>query len=546
MKEIQQGRLFMHANICILIFDLNDYQTFDSLIYWEELIRKKYDYIQVMLIGNKGDLHQKVNDEEIIQFIKKWPKEYPVEFYKISAVKPDHPGLTSPLELKFRFLRMIEQAHNPTFPESGLNKSEWMKAVVLGNKNVGVQSFVRNYFHGPEYSIHWDSISGIVPENLHLETAKILQEITAKLAPYQTKLEEAVYSMMFECNFEKSKKILSSLLDKNINSGIYTQLVIDIHFQLALAYFYLGKQDLCTQHLNITNSLIDREPRVFLSQILQSVSLMLEIATSKSDIDLITQNHKYLQNLTDTILTEIMDEQQKSQLIFLTRYSKALSYLVSNRMRQQMMADTILREMIDQGDYMDNNKLNLIPHIIEILINEWKAYDHPDIKDEILYFIDKGEDFLNKIPSDFTLVHSQGIDFKILRAKIQLIQGNFEEASSLYNEALSLSKKYNMNNNKLRVLSLIRNLKEEYQSIKKLANSKSMKEIFERSAISDYLSQAKSLLAQQQQDLGPSTIQLADYGVVNICCNQTARLQEKYCGCGRAVPADLLMYYDIN
>ena len=34
-------------------------------------------------------------------------------------------------------------------------------------------------------------------------------------------------------------------------------------------------------------------------------------------------------------------------------------------------------------------------------------------------------------------------------------------------------------------------------------------------------------------------------GIVPICCNQTARLGEAYCQCGRAVSKKLLKYYSV-
>lgn len=40
-----------------------------------------------------------------------------------------------------------------------------------------------------------------------------------------------------------------------------------------------------------------------------------------------------------------------------------------------------------------------------------------------------------------------------------------------------------------------------------------------------------------------STINIDGFGIVRICCNNTARLQEKYCQCGKAIDTQLTKYY---
>jgi len=79
-----QKDFFECANIVFLVFDLNRYSSFKKLeSEWIPLINetKITDTATLILIGNKIDLGQTINDEEITKFAER----YNMRFFKISA-----------------------------------------------------------------------------------------------------------------------------------------------------------------------------------------------------------------------------------------------------------------------------------------------------------------------------------------------------------------------------------------------------------------------------------------------------------------------------
>eukprot|EP01080_Neovahlkampfia_damariscottae_P006798 gene6798-10964_t len=66
------------ADLAVLMFDLNDQQSFSDVYIWRDLMNKKIeqdknDYIPIFLIGNKNDLEINVEKYEIQQFIESNP-----------------------------------------------------------------------------------------------------------------------------------------------------------------------------------------------------------------------------------------------------------------------------------------------------------------------------------------------------------------------------------------------------------------------------------------------------------------------------------------
>ena len=79
--------MFKGAHGGIFVFDLSSPLTLDALErYWIPEVQSKVgDLSTFILVGNKADLEQKVPDEEIEKFAKK----YGFKFYKISAKNDD-------------------------------------------------------------------------------------------------------------------------------------------------------------------------------------------------------------------------------------------------------------------------------------------------------------------------------------------------------------------------------------------------------------------------------------------------------------------------
>lgn len=97
---------FECANIVLLVFDLNRYSSFANLKKdWLEMVEKAgilTSSVQI-LIGNKLDLGQTINDEEILQFAD----EHNMKFFKISAKEG-----TNLAELERHLMEVVESCFN--------------------------------------------------------------------------------------------------------------------------------------------------------------------------------------------------------------------------------------------------------------------------------------------------------------------------------------------------------------------------------------------------------------------------------------------------
>ena len=56
------------ANIILIVYDLNNRQSFESITYWLKLININ-DNPHIIIIGNKNDLEEKVLTEDINKLI---------------------------------------------------------------------------------------------------------------------------------------------------------------------------------------------------------------------------------------------------------------------------------------------------------------------------------------------------------------------------------------------------------------------------------------------------------------------------------------------
>jgi small GTP-binding protein len=84
---------YFGAKGAIIVFDVNNRDTFESITKWRDIIWGHSGNIPLLICGNKSDLRQPREDlitiEEINQLIKDLSenKKYPVSFIEISALK---------------------------------------------------------------------------------------------------------------------------------------------------------------------------------------------------------------------------------------------------------------------------------------------------------------------------------------------------------------------------------------------------------------------------------------------------------------------------
>jgi small GTP-binding protein len=84
---------YFGAKGAIIVFDLTDKKSFESIIKWRDIIWGHIGNIPILLVGNKSDLRQankdQITNEEINNFIKELDEkqEVPTPYIEISALK---------------------------------------------------------------------------------------------------------------------------------------------------------------------------------------------------------------------------------------------------------------------------------------------------------------------------------------------------------------------------------------------------------------------------------------------------------------------------
>jgi len=74
------------ADTILLVFDLSQYNTFENIIYWIEIVKKScIKDIPIFLIGNKNDLINKVKIEYLKQNSQIFKDENFIEYYETNS-----------------------------------------------------------------------------------------------------------------------------------------------------------------------------------------------------------------------------------------------------------------------------------------------------------------------------------------------------------------------------------------------------------------------------------------------------------------------------
>lgn len=61
---------YNNSNGVIIMFDLTSKHSFENVENWLKDIRRNYENIPIILVGNKCDLYQNINQDDILNFAK--------------------------------------------------------------------------------------------------------------------------------------------------------------------------------------------------------------------------------------------------------------------------------------------------------------------------------------------------------------------------------------------------------------------------------------------------------------------------------------------
>lgn len=109
---------YHNVYVVILVFDLNDPISFSELLYWIHDLRMMCDEKEILfyLVGNKNDLHQKVNQADIDGLVK----QFNMKYFSTSTVKNSN--------ITELFMHIVNSIHAKLSELRANNKlNEWLE-----------------------------------------------------------------------------------------------------------------------------------------------------------------------------------------------------------------------------------------------------------------------------------------------------------------------------------------------------------------------------------------------------------------------------------
>ena len=313
---------------------------------------------------------------------------------------------------------------------------------------------------------------------------------------------------------EKGIKILSTVDDKFrlayslrfkgrilLNRGeldqalLHFEKVYNIHFELGnqsmIAYFLVdiskihflkGEFEKAKECLEKAYSIAIKIGDYFdmIAQILaELIKIELKIDRNKAKT--------YLDSMKD-----ILKQVEYLDPIFEYQYCEALYFKSSKRNRDKAKSEPIFEEIIKTDNMNRDIKIHSILHLIELLLLEYQS-----LREEVvLEDINKYLSLLYKLSTEdkrYPFI----IRCMILQAQLSEVEGKFEMAEAILEEALIIAKEKNQNFLFEEIMELKAQMIIEFQEIKELMdNNASLNQRVEKSNMMEYLKKAQMMALQ--------------------------------------------------
>jgi tetratricopeptide (TPR) repeat protein len=187
-------------------------------------------------------------------------------------------------------------------------------------------------------------------------------------------------------------------------------------------------------------------------------------------------------------LDEINNSTDAYNINFMTRFCEGLILKFSSRVKQKIIAQEIFEELL-QEELDFEMRSEILLHLSDLLIDELRTYSEPEVLLE-----------LNKLNTQiYQMAKSQNnqylaVEALILKAKMELINTNFTEADTLFENAGLLADKHGYDILKDKADHERKQLQDDLVSWQTLlSKGATIKERIDRSKIRDYLDKILSV-----------------------------------------------------
>ncbi len=173
------------------------------------------------------------------------------------------------------------------------------------------------------------------------------------------------------------------------------------------------------------------------------------------------------------------------------KLSSALYYKSSKRNKDKVRSELLLTEVIN-SDIRSDYYINAIPHLIELLLIEYKTYGEMEVLEEIYKYID----IMDKSAKENSL-YPQIIKSQAIKSQLKVIEGKFEEAEKILEISKQLAKEKNLKTLHQEVVDAQNNIIKEVQEMKILIQKNaSIVQRIEKSSIIEYIKTVQKTFVQ--------------------------------------------------
>lgn len=135
---------------------------------------------------------------------------------------------------------------------------------------------------------------------------------------------------------------------------------------------------------------------------------------------------------------------------------EAISLKYSNRGRDKYQAQDMLKEIADQGNIQYNFRIDAMLHLIELLLDEYYAYQVKEAMIEVIQNLKKIEKLADENKSHILLVESY-----LIESRLMFLTGDVEQCHEILKNALDYAQKYKIN----QMVSRVNKEKTEFEQI---------------------------------------------------------------------------------
>jgi tetratricopeptide (TPR) repeat protein len=142
-----------------------------------------------------------------------------------------------------------------------------------------------------------------------------------------------------------------------------------------------------------------------------------------------------------------LNDSNDNKYVYLKYHLAQAIYLKSSmRMKDKVLAQTILTELVEINDFSFERLIESLNHLIELLIYEYQVNSLPEVYDEITEYITKMSEIASK-QNMFAVI----IGSLILQAKLKCVENKYEEGMKFFDEAINFCKERNLNEYQIKI-----------------------------------------------------------------------------------------------